>query len=655
MPIRNNNTGSIVSTRNLNPINTQREFTSTSTVLDKPPFVERDFTADELDIIGDGMEIKRPIIKLEPYKGAGSDSTKNDSPTLSGADDDEGNALKEAVELSFPVKYEYNKEFAEFKSGLKNVIAYDITPNPFTSAIFYGETGTGKTTAIQQMVAEFQEEIKDRNIHYLTFDYAAIQSSLVGKAEKNINKIKEELLKLKEEDFYVLHSDEIDSMFANRQTSAKHIQDFVNEMIKLMDVLPENVILIGTTNLIDNFDSAIARRFETKIEFKDYDVNYKTKLLHSMQKSKGLKPIAVENISKYKIYHLSEFTNKRYLKEITNTNSEVVKKFKERSDKRKKIIESERKKARANVIDAEANSINENYNKDKGKIIAGHERDQVELTEMFNVLIDQEKNLISTVTDKKETNDTRPVVEFEETVSDFLDLTKEKQLSSTIKAFEKSTARTKAIDLNGVEVDCASNWTDEHELTKGLSVEGKIYCEDCITELKDKTKAFAFVFKDQSKKDIVKPITSKDFNEFLNDETKVAERINGKIFIKSRGVLHLAVSQANKYAPSSQVVKQGKVIDYTVEHPNGETVEEETSDVITQHSVVDGDDILFRGIKTTKHDTIFMTLVIGQIMNVGGTIGDFKLTAQDWVRYVLKKDWIVIESRRDVLEALGGN
>lgn len=304
----------------------ERGFTSTSEVLDIPPFKERALNTVEQAFVDAGvLEIPMPIIELATFtEGLDNVDDGGEAGMAQAQQGDSG--LQFAEVINFPAKFEFNKEFTDFVSAMKNVVKYEIEPNPFRSVILYGETGTGKTTGIQQMVFELQQTTS-REVIYLTTDYGKIQSSLVGQAEKNIVAMKQQISKLPKDKYYVLHIDEIDSFFPARNNSAQHRADFVNEMIKFMDGLPANVMFIGTTNLIDTFDSAILRRFKQRIEFKDYTAEYKTRVLLGLEHKYKLKYTMLENIDKYKIFHLQQFAEDKYKQEITNTRSEVMKHF----------------------------------------------------------------------------------------------------------------------------------------------------------------------------------------------------------------------------------------------------------------------------------------------------------------------------------------
>uniref|UniRef100_UPI003564DC3C AAA family ATPase n=1 Tax=Ancylomarina sp. TaxID=1970196 RepID=UPI003564DC3C len=70
----------------------------------------------------------------------------------------------------------------------------------------------------------------------------------------------------------VLFFDEFDSLGKERDydnTDSNEMKRVVNTMLQLIDSLPKHSIIIAATNQIDMIDSALLRRFELKLEFRN--------------------------------------------------------------------------------------------------------------------------------------------------------------------------------------------------------------------------------------------------------------------------------------------------------------------------------------------------------------------------------------------------
>lgn len=132
-----------------------------------------------------------------------------------------------------------------------------------------GKSGIGKS--------EFSRYLADTIGLELTVLRASdILDPYVGKTEKNIaSHFKEASNKRK-----ILLIDEADSLFRSRQHAEKSWEvTQTNEMLCQMEAFEG--ILVCSTNLIDNFDKAVMRRFVFKIKFLDLTPEGKAKLAKS--------------------------------------------------------------------------------------------------------------------------------------------------------------------------------------------------------------------------------------------------------------------------------------------------------------------------------------------------------------------------------------
>ncbi len=135
--------------------------------------------------------------------------------------------------------------------------------------IFYGAPGTGKTMTALSLSKSLKKSV-------LSFDCSKILSQYVGESEKNVRKIFDTYYDLcdKTKTTPVLLLNEADQFLSSRTDMANSSADKMhNQMQNIFLDKIENFsgILIATTNLLENIDSAFSRRFDYKIEFKKPD------------------------------------------------------------------------------------------------------------------------------------------------------------------------------------------------------------------------------------------------------------------------------------------------------------------------------------------------------------------------------------------------
>lgn len=135
--------------------------------------------------------------------------------------------------------------------------------------IFYGPPGTGKTMTAYSLAKSLKRQV-------LSFDCSKILSMYVGESEKNVRKIfdtyKELTEKTKTEPILMLN--EADQFLSARSSgTGSSAEQMHNQMqnIFLEQIEAFRGVLIATTNLLENIDSAFSRRFNYKIEFKRPD------------------------------------------------------------------------------------------------------------------------------------------------------------------------------------------------------------------------------------------------------------------------------------------------------------------------------------------------------------------------------------------------
>ena len=132
--------------------------------------------------------------------------------------------------------------------------------------IFYGLAGTGKTMSALSLAKSLKKQV-------LSFDCSKILSKYVGESEQNVRKIfdvyDEICAKSKTEPVLLLN--EADQFLSSRLSGGLGgSEQMHNQMqnIFLERIEKFNGVLIATTNLLQNIDTAFSRRFDYKIEFK---------------------------------------------------------------------------------------------------------------------------------------------------------------------------------------------------------------------------------------------------------------------------------------------------------------------------------------------------------------------------------------------------
>lgn len=147
------------------------------------------------------------------------------------------------------------------------------------TCLFYGTPGTGKTEGVMQLARESGRDV-------MQVDIAAIRDKYVGETEKNIKDIflRYKALCKSRKRTPILLFNEADAIFGNRfESTRSSVEKMDNAMqnIILQEMESLEGILIATTNLTGNLDSAFDRRFLFKVEFANPGVEAKKNIWHT--------------------------------------------------------------------------------------------------------------------------------------------------------------------------------------------------------------------------------------------------------------------------------------------------------------------------------------------------------------------------------------
>lgn len=146
--------------------------------------------------------------------------------------------------------------------GIINAINHKAGVNKF---LFEGAPGTGKTESAKHIA-----RILDRELYLISFE--SIIDSKMGQTAKNIVDLFNELNNIRQPDKVVVLFDEIDAIAIDRvnNNDVREMGRATSAILKGLDSLNENIVLIATTNLYKSFDKALIRRFDAVINFNRY-------------------------------------------------------------------------------------------------------------------------------------------------------------------------------------------------------------------------------------------------------------------------------------------------------------------------------------------------------------------------------------------------
>ncbi|QGZ97901.1 AAA family ATPase [Mycoplasma sp. NEAQ87857] len=163
----------------------------------------------------------------------------------------------EPLNLPYPI-------FEDIK-GILNAINHNVGVNRF---LFQGLPGTGKTEAAKNIA-----RMLERSLFIVNFE--SLIDSKLGQTNKNITELFKDINWIANHDNAIILFDEIDAIALDRINSndVREMGRATSTILKELDKLNyinKNVIVIATTNLYENMDKALTRRFDAVIDFNRY-------------------------------------------------------------------------------------------------------------------------------------------------------------------------------------------------------------------------------------------------------------------------------------------------------------------------------------------------------------------------------------------------
>lgn len=151
---------------------------------------------------------------------------------------------------------------SEEVKGVINAIGKHADLNKF---LFQGPPGTGKTESVKKIA-----QILERNL--LMVDFSSIIDSRLGQTSKNLVNLFEQLNMVPYPDQYIILFDELDALALNRADSndLREMGRATSILLRELDSVRPQMVLIATTNLFEKLDRAMVRRFDFTVNFDRY-------------------------------------------------------------------------------------------------------------------------------------------------------------------------------------------------------------------------------------------------------------------------------------------------------------------------------------------------------------------------------------------------
>jgi hypothetical protein len=171
------------------------------------------------------------------------------------------------------------KHWQHFNEDEKNQkIIFTKRVKPGLKILFYGKPGTGKTQIATILGNEMERQV-------YRIDLSQIVSKYIGETEKNLSKI----FDVAEHRGWILFFDEGDALFGKRTSVNSSNDRYANqEVAYLLQRIEEFAgIIILSTNLKDNVDTAFLRRFQIITEFALPDKKQRLQIWEKLLKETG--------------------------------------------------------------------------------------------------------------------------------------------------------------------------------------------------------------------------------------------------------------------------------------------------------------------------------------------------------------------------------
>ncbi|HLV34691.1 MAG TPA: ATP-binding protein [Spirillospora sp.] len=160
------------------------------------------------------------------------------------------------------------RERAEYAYRVQDEWGYGhkVAPNAGVSALFAGESGTGKTMSAEVIA-------RDLGLVLYKIDLSSVVSKYIGETEKNLSVIFEEA----QASNAILFFDEADALFGKRSEVKDAHDRYANIEIAylLQRIETYDGIAILATNLRQNLDEAFTRRLDFVIDYPFPDTEYR--------------------------------------------------------------------------------------------------------------------------------------------------------------------------------------------------------------------------------------------------------------------------------------------------------------------------------------------------------------------------------------------
>ena len=146
--------------------------------------------------------------------------------------------------------------------GIVQAIKRRIGINKF---MLQGAPGTGKTEAVKHLARILEREI-------FLVDSATLIDSKLGQTQKNMAMLFKEINNFIQPDKAIILFDELDAIALDRTNSndLREMGRATTAFLKGIDGVPDNIVLVATTNLFKCFDKALVRRFDFVVDFNRY-------------------------------------------------------------------------------------------------------------------------------------------------------------------------------------------------------------------------------------------------------------------------------------------------------------------------------------------------------------------------------------------------